>query len=62
LTGRTGDFAVSVDNCPATYLLQDKVKGTEEEKTAAAKRFAEISHGENFRCSYAMPVPYKSSL
>ena len=31
----------------ALPLEQDKVKGTEEEKTAAAKKFAEISHGES---------------
>ena len=30
------------------FLLQDKVKGTEEEKEAAAKRFAEIGHGMPF--------------
>ncbi len=32
-------------------LLQDKVQGNEEEKQAAQKRFAEISHGEGTACA-----------
>ncbi len=34
---------------------QDKVKGTDEEKEAAAKRFAEISHGVLHACALQMP-------
>lgn len=32
-------------------LSQDKVQGNEEEKQAAQKRFAEISHGKSTACA-----------
>lgn len=37
---------------------QDKVSGTEEEKEAAAKRFADINHGMHLWCVRLRCMPY----